>query len=567
VLASAALFLHGVSASAATLPAGFVETLVASGMSSPTAMAFAPDGRIFVCQQGGALRVIRNGVLLAAPFVTVTVDSSGERGLLGVAFHPNFPSSPFVYVYYTATTPTIHNRISRFTANGDVAAPGSEQIILELDNLSGATNHNGGAIHFGPDGMLYAAVGENAHAPNAQTLANLLGKILRLHPDGSIPTDNPFYSQASGNNRAIWALGLRNPFTFAFNADGSRMFVNDVGAGSWEEINDGIAGSNYGWPLFEGSDGGNPSYRDPLLAYAHGSTTSTGCAIVGGAFYDASIGQYPADYAGDYFYADLCQGWIRRFDPVTSTSTLFATGVAVPVDLAIGPNGDLYYLARGGGALYRASVESIFSDNFESGTLAAWSAASTDGGDLDASASAALASTTAGLEAIVDDQTPIFVEDRTPSDEFRYRLRFYFDPNAFDPGLASDHFRVRLFIAHDDGPAKRVVTVVLRRLGGQFSLMARTLRNDGTRADTGFHNIGDAPVIIEIDWQRATQGSANGLLQLWINNVSVATLNGLTNHLYNVDRGRLGALGPKAGAAGILYFDELQSRRRTFIGP
>jgi glucose/arabinose dehydrogenase len=567
VLASAALFLHSVSASAATLPAGFVETLVASGLSNPTAMAVAPDGRIFVCQQGGALRVIRNGVLLTAPFVTVTADSSGERGLLGVTFHPNFPASPYVYVYYTATTPLIHNRISRFTANGDVAAPGSEQIILELDNLSGATNHNGGAIHFGPDGMLYAAVGENAFEPNAQTLSNLLGKILRLHPDGSIPTDNPFYAQASGNNRAIWALGLRNPFTFAFNADGSRMFVNDVGAGSWEEINDGIAGSNYGWPLFEGNDGGNPNYRDPLLAYAHGSTTSTGCAIVGGAFYDASIGQYPADYAGDYFYADLCQGWIRRFDPATSTSTLFATGVPFPVDLAIGPNGDLYYLVRGGGALYRASVDTVFSDTFESGTLAAWSAAATDGGDLEASASAALKSTLVGLQAVVDDPTPIFVEDRTPHDENRYRARFYFDPNSFDPGVASGRLRVRLLIAHDDGPGRRVVTLVLRLLNGQYGVMARTLRNDGTRADTGFQNIPDGPCIIEVDWQRASQGAANGLLQLWIDNVSVAILSGLPNHLYNVDRARLGAISPKPGAAGILYFDELQSRRRTFIGP
>src|SRR4030095_7719083 len=167
----------------------------------------------------------------------------------------------FVYVYYTATTPAIHNRVSRFEANGDVAVPGSETTILDLNNLSSATNHNGGAIHFGPDGKLYIAVGENANGANSQTLTNLLGKMLRINADGSIPSDNPFFNIATGNNRAIWALGLRNPFTFDFQPGTGRMFINDVGELTWEEINDGIAGSNYGWPNCEGICG-NPSFRD-----------------------------------------------------------------------------------------------------------------------------------------------------------------------------------------------------------------------------------------------------------------------------------------------------------------
>src|SRR5687767_7290253 len=172
---------------AATLPSGFSETRVATGLASPTAMAFAPDGRLFVAQQSGALRVIRNGSLLPTPFVTVTVDSLGERGLLGIAFDPNFATNRYVYVYYTARTPTIHNRVSRFTANGDVAVSGSEQVILDIDPLSNASNHNGGAIHFGRDGKLYVGVGENANAPNAQSLNNLLGKLLRINSDGTIP--------------------------------------------------------------------------------------------------------------------------------------------------------------------------------------------------------------------------------------------------------------------------------------------------------------------------------------------------------------------------------------------
>src|SRR4051812_14823795 len=214
--------LEGRMLLASVSPPGFAAELVVSGLSNPTAMEFAPDGRVFVCQQGGALRVVKNGSLLATPFLSLTVDSAGERGLLGVAFDPNFVANRFIYVYYTVPAPTggsAHNRVSRFTAsavNPDVVTAGSEVPILDLGNLSGATNHNGGAIHFGPDGKLYVAVGENANRANAQTLANRLGKMLRINPDGTIPTDNPFFTTASGANRAIWALGLRNPFTFAF---------------------------------------------------------------------------------------------------------------------------------------------------------------------------------------------------------------------------------------------------------------------------------------------------------------------------------------------------------------
>jgi len=346
---------------AATLPANFVETQFASGLSSATAMAFAPDGRLFVCQQGGQLRVVTAaGTLLPTPFVTLTVDANGERGLLGVAFDPNFAANQFVYVYYTATTPQIHNRVSRFTANGNVATAGSELPIFELNNLSGATNHNGGAIHFGPDGNLYIAVGENANAANSQTVGNLLGKILRINSDGTIPLDNPttfpgIVGSPAGNNRAIWSVGLRNPYTFTFQSGSGRMFINDVGQSAWEEINDGIAGSNYGWSICEGACAPpNANLRDPLFQYGHGSSATTGCAITGGAFYNPTTVNFPAEYVGKYFYAEFCSGWIRRFDPATpGTSTAFATGISNPVDLIVTADGSLYYLARGAGAVFR----------------------------------------------------------------------------------------------------------------------------------------------------------------------------------------------------------------------
>ncbi|MDQ3668304.1 MAG: PQQ-dependent sugar dehydrogenase [Acidobacteriota bacterium] len=339
-------------AHAATVPGGFTDSLVANGLLNPTAMEIAPDGRLFVCEQGGRLRVIKNGALLATPFLTVTVNSSGERGLLGVAFDPDFATNQFVYIYYTATTPTIHNRISRFTASGDVAVPGSEFIVLELDNLSSATNHNGGAIHFGLDGKLYVAVGDNASGANAQSLSTLHGKMLRISSNGEIPSDNPFFNQTTGKNQAIWALGLRNPFTFSFQPGTGRMFINDVGQNTTEEINDGLAGSNYGWPTCEGNcNPTNSNFRDPIYTYLNDSST---CAITGGTFYNPETAQFPSAYVGDYFFADFCAGWIKKLDPVNGNTVAdFATGISSPVDLKVSIDGSLYYLARGTGSVHK----------------------------------------------------------------------------------------------------------------------------------------------------------------------------------------------------------------------
>lgn len=359
--------LTGFSLPAAILPPGFFETQVGNtlGPGSPTAMDFSPDGRLFVCVQTGQVRVIKNGGLLTTPFLSITVDSNGERGLLGIAFDPNFTTNQFVYVYHTVPGSPAHNRVTRFTANGDVAVAGSGTAILDLDNLSSATNHNGGAIHFGPDGRLYVAVGENANAANSQVITTRLGKMLRINPDGSIPGDNPTSIQGipgttTGANRAIWAAGLRNPFTFGFQPGTGRLFINDVGEGTWEEINDGIVRSNYGWGICEGfCSPANANFRDPLFEYGHGSGNTLGCAIVGGAFYNPAINQFPAFYTGKYFFGDLCGGWIRLFNPANNTATSFATGISTLVDLKVGPEGSLYYLAQGnGGRVFKISAAS-----------------------------------------------------------------------------------------------------------------------------------------------------------------------------------------------------------------
>ncbi|MDF3066671.1 MAG: hypothetical protein K0R38_2272 [Polyangiaceae bacterium] len=346
--------LGTVAQAATVLDSGFTDTTVVTGISNPTAMAFAPDGRLFVAQQTGALRVVKNGALLTQAFLTVPVDSAGERGLLGLTFDPAFSTNQFIYVYYTTTSGGTHNRISRFKANGDVVLAGSETILVNLPTLSSATNHNGGALHFGNDGKLYVAVGDNATGSNAQSMTTPFGKMLRFNSDGTIPTDNPFFASTSGLNRAIWALGLRNPFTFDVRRSTGAILINDVGNGAWEEVNAGGVGRNYGWPTTEGATT-NPAFTSPVFTYSHASGTNGGCAITGGAFYDPTTAQFPSSYVGKYFFADYCNGWMRKLDPATGAATVFATGLNAVVDIRVGPEGALYYLARGNGSVGKIS--------------------------------------------------------------------------------------------------------------------------------------------------------------------------------------------------------------------
>lgn len=343
------------------LPVGFTETLVASGLPTPTAMALAPDGRIFVDLEGGDVRVIKDGNLLATPFLHLNVDSVGERGLLGLAFDPDFVDNQYVYFYYTVPGSPAHNRVSRFTASGDVADPSSEFVLLDLDNLTDPfTEHNGGGLHFGLDGKLYISVGENGNPANAQDPSNLLGKMLRINPDGTVPSDNPFVG-VDGVRPEIWALGFRNPYTFAVQPGTGRIFVNDVGSSppnAREEINDLLPGGNYGWPIYEGYSN-DPAYISPLYAYPSGVTDpDTGdfvCAIVGGTFYNPDNAQFPPDYVGSYFFSDWCGYWIKQYKPDTGEVIVFATGTpGYKVDLQVDSQGSLYYLTQdNGGQVYR----------------------------------------------------------------------------------------------------------------------------------------------------------------------------------------------------------------------
>ena len=349
-------FFGGIDAAAQSFPTGFSQVLVANGLSSPTSMAFAPDGRIFVTQQGGQLRIIKNGALLAQPFVTVSTTASGERGLDGVAIDPNFATNKYVYVFYTLSTGA-RNRVSRFTANGDVAVAGSELVVLDLDPLSSATNHNGGSMQFGPDGKLYIGTGENANTSWAQNLDSYHGKILRINPDGSVPAGNP-YTTGSAQRQRVWSWGLRNPFTLSFQPGTGRLFVNDVGQVYWEEINEATtANKNFGWAWEEGM-GTNPAYTSPIYTYEHQSTGGDGCAITGGTFFNPSSTNYPASYVGKYFYMDYCGNWIKMLtlSGSTATSAGFATNIAgSAVSIKTGTDGNLYFLSRNNSAIYKIS--------------------------------------------------------------------------------------------------------------------------------------------------------------------------------------------------------------------
>jgi len=328
-----------------SLPPGFAAVLVAQELD-PTAMAISPDGRIFITEKSGRVRVVDNGQLLPDPFLVLEVDNYNERGLSGIAFDPSFEENGYLYLYYTVKGAN-HNRVSRFTADGNYVMAGSETILLDIDPLA-STVHNAGSMSFGPDGKLYISIGDGANGNASQDMNSLLGKVIRINADGSIPEDNPFYNETTGIYRAIYALGLRNSFSMAFQPGTGRLFATEVGAASWEEINEILPGHNYGWPLIEGPiNGQSPpdNYMEPVFSYNH----NAGCAAVGTAFYNPEVSMFPPIYDGKFFFADYCRGYIKFMNPdIPGIASFFATGIDRPLNLLVAPDGTMYYLARAG---------------------------------------------------------------------------------------------------------------------------------------------------------------------------------------------------------------------------
>ena len=224
------------------LPAGFAQQVVADGLDAAAGMCVLPDGRVLICEQTGALRVVKDGELLPEPALRLAnLDTLWERGLIGVTPDPAFAENGFIYCVYVAKEPFTHHRVARFTLAGDAVADGSETILLRGDDqatLGGGVpaGHQGGGIQFGPDGTLYAVFGEQTAGEPSQSLSTFQGKAIRIRADGSIPEDNPFFSTSEGKYRAIYSYGLRNPFALSVSPD-DELYVTDVGASNWEEVN------------------------------------------------------------------------------------------------------------------------------------------------------------------------------------------------------------------------------------------------------------------------------------------------------------------------------------------
>jgi len=328
VICGAALALTACSSDSidpTPVPSDFTLKLqeVASGLNNPVYVTSPPgDARLFIVEQPGRIRILDNGQLLSTPFLDITsrVASGGERGMLSVAFHPQYATNGFLYVYFTGTGGEI--RIERFTRSSATQANASSSKVI-LTVAHPRSNHNGGLAMFGPDGMLYLGLGDGGGGGdpdlNGQNQTTLLGKLLRIDVNSGdpygIPSGNPFAGQSNARQE-IWAMGLRNPWRYAFDRSAGRLYVADVGQDAIEEVNVVTAtraGVNYGWNVLEGSSCYNAAsctksgFEIPVLEYNHSNNQ---CSITGGFVYRGSA---LPELSGVYFYADYCAGWVKSF--------------------------------------------------------------------------------------------------------------------------------------------------------------------------------------------------------------------------------------------------------------
>jgi glucose/arabinose dehydrogenase len=343
-----------------------VATRIVAGLNSPLDLQSAPNDRtrLFVVEQGGRIRIVRGGTLVSAPFLDISarISSGGERGLLGLAFHPQYAANGRFFVNYTDRNGDTH--ISEFKApnpGGDAADAASERQLMFVSQPF--ANHNGGGLAFGPDGFLYIGLGDGGSAGdpfgNGQNLGVRLGKLHRIDVNGAqpfaAPTDNPFVGRA-GALPEIWAYGLRNPWRFSFDRATGDLYIGDVGQNTLEEIDVGLVsrhgGENYGWNTMEGSRCFNPASNcnmsgltPPVIDYGRGD----GFSVTGGVVYR---GCRMPGYAGTYFYADYGSGMIRSFRleggrPVETrdwTSTISGANRAIrnPSSFGVDPDGEIY---------------------------------------------------------------------------------------------------------------------------------------------------------------------------------------------------------------------------------
>ncbi len=305
-------------------------TTFASGLISPISIANAGDSRLFVAEQRGYIRIVNSaGIVSVQPYIDISnrVVYGGERGLLGVAFHPNYKTNGYFYVNYVGNGDSTH--ISRFkvsSGNANVADPQSELKLMTI--FQPYQNHNGGDLKFGPDGYLYIGLGDGGSAGDpgnrAQNPKELLGKILRIDVDHAspytVPVTNPFYNSTTAKGE-IWALGLRNPWRFSFDRLTGDLWIADVGQSAYEEINfqsvNSTGGENYGWRCYEGNQTYNTSgcvagasFTFPVYVYPHAQE----CSVTGGFVYRGSVS---SPFYGHYFFSDYCSDRIWTLHKVS----------------------------------------------------------------------------------------------------------------------------------------------------------------------------------------------------------------------------------------------------------
>lgn len=355
----------------------FKFTRIAAALSSPVYVTGAGDGsgRVFIVEQIGRIRVVKAGALLPTPFLDIRslVVAGGERGLLSVAFDPEFKTNGAFFVDYTRASTTAADVgdtvIARYIAQpgADVADRGSAQVLLTINQPQ--PNHNGGLVKFGPDGMLYIGMGDGGngsdigpgHAPqgNGQSLTTLLGKILRIQVGATgpytVPADNP--NLGSGARKEIWAYGVRNPWRFSFDRATGDLYIGDVGQGKWEEIDfqpsDAKGGANYGWPTWEATHRfrlgpARAGDTKPIAEYSHAGGR---CSVTGGYVYRGA--RIPA-LSGYYVFGDYCTGTLMtlvRFGGKWRLSALRPTPYSIS-SFGEDDDGELYVVDHNG-AVYR----------------------------------------------------------------------------------------------------------------------------------------------------------------------------------------------------------------------
>jgi len=355
-------------------PPALVLSAFVQGLTAPVGMEVPNDGsgRLLVLEQGGRIRIIQNGALIGAPFLDITskVESGGEKGLLGLAFHPSFSSNRRFFVYYTRRLglqlQSVFSEYAASSSNPNQADASSERVLLVVDQPF--DNHNGGQLAFGPDGFLYIGLGDGGNEGdprgNGQNLQTLLGKILRIDVDSpfaagkqyAVPADNPFAPPAGLPE--IWAYGLRNPWRFSFDNATGTLFAGDVGQDRFEEVDIITSGGNFGWNEMEashcypsGSSCSTAGLTLPIMEYPHDA--SGGEAIIGGFVYRGSA---IAGLAGDYVFGDLSSGhiWAGVQDSSGNwTQTLVLTHNLTVSSFGQDATGELYLLDYGNGAVLR----------------------------------------------------------------------------------------------------------------------------------------------------------------------------------------------------------------------